>query len=55
MIVVPGGGFRLKDGPGTWAEIEDGRLPRLLRETTAYGSLALYGLCTGGSCCTTPA
>ncbi|XKK61564.1 hypothetical protein HFP71_00750 [Streptomyces sp. ARC32] len=32
VIVVPGGGFRRTDGPGIWAEIKDGHLPRLLRE-----------------------
>ncbi|MBQ0952982.1 DJ-1/PfpI family protein [Streptomyces coelicoflavus] len=47
VIAVPGGGFRLKDGPGIWAEIEDGRLPRLLREAAAHERLTLYGLCTG--------
>ncbi|KAF2775234.1 DJ-1/PfpI family protein [Streptomyces sp. OM5714] len=47
VIVVPGGGFRRTDGPGIWAEIKDGQLPRLLREAAGHANLTLYGLCTG--------
>ncbi|MFF1277568.1 DJ-1/PfpI family protein [Streptomyces marokkonensis] len=47
VLVVPGGGFRLRNGPGIWAELKDGRLPRLLREAAANERLTLYGLCTG--------
>ncbi|MFF6999568.1 DJ-1/PfpI family protein [Streptomyces sp. NPDC008313] len=47
VIVVPGGGYRLRNGPGIWAELKDGRLPRLLREAAADERLTLYGLCTG--------
>ncbi|MEW1996739.1 DJ-1/PfpI family protein [Streptomyces coelicoflavus] len=47
MIVVPGGGFRRTAGPGIWAEIKDGQLPRLLREAAGHANLTLYGLCTG--------
>ncbi|MGW4102271.1 DJ-1/PfpI family protein [Streptomyces sp. NPDC004976] len=47
VIVVPGGGYRLRNGPGIWAEIKDGHLPRLLREAAADVRLTLYGLCTG--------
>ncbi|MFF0517003.1 DJ-1/PfpI family protein [Streptomyces sp. NPDC004250] len=47
VIVVPGGGFRLKKSPGIWAEIKDGQLPRLLREATRNERLTLYGVCTG--------
>lgn len=47
VIVVPGGGFRLRNSPGIWAEINDGHLPRLLSEAAADVRLTLYGLCTG--------
>ncbi|GAA3167323.1 DJ-1/PfpI family protein [Streptomyces ramulosus] len=46
LIVVPGGGYRHKDGPGIWAEIERGTLPRALAAAPRPG-LTLSSLCTG--------
>lgn len=46
VIVVPGGGFRDRVGPGIWAEIDKGTLPRALR-AAARPSLTLLGICTG--------
>lgn len=46
VLVVPGGGFRRRDGAGVWAEIKKGVLPRALRRA-ARPSLTLMGVCTG--------
>ncbi|MFD9813530.1 DJ-1/PfpI family protein [Streptomyces sp. NPDC059080] len=46
LIVVPGGGYRRKDGPGIWAEIKRGTLPRALAASPRPG-LTLSSLCTG--------
>ncbi|MFF8957919.1 DJ-1/PfpI family protein [Streptomyces sp. NPDC014894] len=46
VIVVPGGGFRKRDGAGVWAEIGKGILTRELRRA-ARPSLTLAGVCTG--------
>ncbi|MGP3976254.1 DJ-1/PfpI family protein [Streptomyces sp. 8N114] len=46
LIVVPGGGYTRKDGPGIWAEIKRGTLPRALAAAPRKG-LTLSSLCTG--------
>ncbi|QES51389.1 AraC family transcriptional regulator [Streptomyces venezuelae] len=46
VIVVPGGGFKNRQGPGVWAEIRKGVLTRELRRA-ARPSLTLFGVCTG--------
>ncbi|MFH8991682.1 DJ-1/PfpI family protein [Streptomyces sp. NPDC017940] len=46
VLVVPGGGFGDRNGPGVWAEIAAGRLTRALREAARPG-LTLLGVCTG--------
>ncbi|MFF5475644.1 DJ-1/PfpI family protein [Streptomyces achromogenes] len=46
LIVVPGGGYTRRDGPGVWAEIDDGTLPRALAAAPREG-LTISSLCTG--------
>ncbi|WP_041840832.1 DJ-1/PfpI family protein [Actinoplanes friuliensis] len=46
LIVVPGGGFARRTGPGIWAEIADGDLPRKLAAAVKDGVL-VTSLCTG--------
>jgi transcriptional regulator GlxA family with amidase domain len=46
LIVVPGGGYAHRDGPGVWAEIDDGTLPRALAAAPRPG-LTISSLCTG--------
>lgn len=46
VIVVPGGGYRRREGPGVWAEIADGTLPRALADAPRRG-LTIASLCTG--------
>jgi transcriptional regulator GlxA family with amidase domain len=46
LLVVPGGGFGRPDGPGVWAEINSGVLPRLLAAAPRRG-LTISSLCTG--------
>ncbi|NGO69937.1 DJ-1/PfpI family protein [Streptomyces sp. SB3404] len=46
LIVVPGGGYARRNGPGIWAEIERGTLPRALAAAPRRG-LTLSSLCTG--------
>ncbi|MFD4240993.1 DJ-1/PfpI family protein [Streptomyces sp. NPDC058525] len=46
IIVVPGGGYARKDGPGVWAEIRRGALVRALEAAPRPG-LTLGALCTG--------
>ncbi|MDN3261940.1 DJ-1/PfpI family protein [Streptomyces sp. CSDS2] len=46
LIVVPGGGYTRRDGPGVWAEIGDGTLPRALAAAPREG-LTISSLCTG--------
>jgi len=46
LIVVPGGGFARPDGPGVWAEIATGVLPRALAAAARPG-LIVTSLCTG--------
>ncbi|MEU5400627.1 DJ-1/PfpI family protein [Streptomyces sp. NPDC005963] len=46
VIVVPGGGFRRRNGAGVWAEIDKGVVLRELRRA-ARPSLTLVGVCTG--------
>ncbi|MET8677197.1 DJ-1/PfpI family protein [Streptomyces sp. NPDC004647] len=38
-IVVPGGGYARRDGPGIWAEIDSGVLPRALERRQAVAGL----------------
>jgi transcriptional regulator GlxA family with amidase domain len=47
LIVVPGGGFARPDGPGVWAEIAGGVLPRALAAAAARPGLTVASLCTG--------
>ncbi|OLR91958.1 DJ-1/PfpI family protein [Actinokineospora bangkokensis] len=46
VLVVPGGGYGRPDGPGIWAEIKDGALPRALAAARRRG-LTMASLCTG--------
>ena len=46
VIVVPGGGFARRTGPGVWAEIANGDLPRKLA-TAAKNGVLVTSLCTG--------
>ncbi|UCM86738.1 DJ-1/PfpI family protein [Streptomyces marincola] len=46
IIVVPGGGYRDREGPGIWAEIENGALPAALAAAPRPG-LTLAAVCTG--------
>ncbi|WP_181794197.1 DJ-1/PfpI family protein [Streptomyces sp. WELS2] len=46
LIVVPGGGYTRRDGPGVWAEIDNGTLPRALAAAPREG-LTISSLCTG--------
>ncbi|WP_435272575.1 DJ-1/PfpI family protein [Streptomyces parvulus] len=46
LIVVPGGGYTRREGPGVWAEIDDGTLPRALAAAPRRG-LTISSLCTG--------
>ncbi|MFH9404483.1 DJ-1/PfpI family protein [Streptomyces sp. NPDC017638] len=46
VIVVPGGGYTRRDGPGVWAEVADGTLPRALAAAPREG-LTISSLCTG--------
>ncbi|MBI0297541.1 DJ-1/PfpI family protein [Streptomyces sp. PRKS01-29] len=46
VVVVPGGGYARRDGPGIWAEIASGVLPRALADAPREG-LTASSLCTG--------
>ncbi|MFE2676781.1 DJ-1/PfpI family protein [Streptomyces hygroscopicus] len=46
VIVVPGGGYSRRDGPGIWAEIDSGVVPRALAAAPREG-LTVTSLCTG--------
>ncbi|WP_328764568.1 MULTISPECIES: DJ-1/PfpI family protein [unclassified Streptomyces] len=46
VLLVPGGGYARRDGPGVWAEIRKGTLPRNLAEAVRPG-LTLAAVCTG--------
>ncbi|MDG9709445.1 DJ-1/PfpI family protein [Streptomyces sp. DH10] len=46
VIVVPGGGYTRRSGPGIWAEIDSGVLPRALAAAPRKG-LTISSLCTG--------
>lgn len=46
VIVVPGGGYGRRQGPGIWAEISRGTLPAALAAARRRG-LILASLCTG--------
>ncbi|MBM7171225.1 DJ-1/PfpI family protein [Streptomyces sp. G44] len=46
LLVAPGGGYARKEGPGVWAEIRRGDLPRALA-AARRPSLTVAALCTG--------
>ncbi|SFC93579.1 DJ-1/PfpI family protein [Streptomyces aidingensis] len=46
IVVVPGGGYRRRQGPGIWSEIADGTLPGALAAAPRRG-LVISSLCTG--------
>ena len=46
VLVVPGGGFGRPDGPGVWAELASGVLPRKLAAAKP-NDLLITSLCTG--------
>ncbi|MFF9490096.1 DJ-1/PfpI family protein [Streptomyces sp. NPDC014676] len=46
LVVVPGGGYARREGPGIWAEIESGAIPRALAAAPRSG-LTISSLCTG--------
>ncbi|AXK31713.1 DJ-1/PfpI family protein [Streptomyces armeniacus] len=46
LIVVAGGGYARRDGPGIWAEIDRGVLPRALAAAPRDG-LTVASVCTG--------
>jgi transcriptional regulator GlxA family with amidase domain len=46
LLVVPGGGYGQKNGPGIWGEIAKGTIPRALRAAPRPG-LTISALCTG--------
>ncbi|MFI9273209.1 DJ-1/PfpI family protein [Kitasatospora sp. NPDC052896] len=46
VILVPGGGFVHRDGPGVWSEIDRGVLPRALAAAVRNG-LTIASVCTG--------
>ncbi|MFD3373831.1 DJ-1/PfpI family protein [Streptomyces sp. NPDC058697] len=46
LVVVPGGGFGRRDGPGVWAEIGKGELPSALHAAHEAG-VTVLGICTG--------
>ncbi|MBB4684958.1 DJ-1/PfpI family protein [Amycolatopsis jiangsuensis] len=46
VLVVPGGGYSKKQGPGIWGEIRKGALPSALAEARRDG-LIFASLCTG--------
>ncbi len=46
LIVVPGGGYTRREGPGIWAEIDRGDLPAALADAPRRG-LTIASVCTG--------
>ncbi|MEO3750938.1 DJ-1/PfpI family protein [Streptomyces sp. B6B3] len=46
LVVVPGGGYTRRDGPGIWAEIDRGELPAALADAPRRG-LTIASVCTG--------
>ncbi|KJY44404.1 AraC family transcriptional regulator [Streptomyces sp. NRRL S-444] len=46
ILLVPGGGYGRQDGPGVWAEIRGGTLPRNLAAAVRPG-LTVSAVCTG--------
>ncbi|MFZ4181906.1 DJ-1/PfpI family protein [Streptomyces pseudogriseolus] len=46
LVVVPGGGYARREGPGIWAEIASGVLPQALAAAPRSG-LTISSLCTG--------
>lgn len=47
LVVVPGGGWNDRAGPGSWAEAERGDLPAILARLHDNGA-RVAGVCTGG-------
>jgi transcriptional regulator GlxA family with amidase domain len=46
LLVVPGGGYGQRNGPGIWGEIAKGAIPRALRAAPRPG-LTISAVCTG--------
>ncbi|WP_328333852.1 MULTISPECIES: DJ-1/PfpI family protein [unclassified Streptomyces] len=46
VVIVPGGGYAHREGPGVWAEIDGATLPRALAAAPREG-LTISSLCTG--------
>jgi transcriptional regulator GlxA family with amidase domain len=46
LLVVPGGGYGQRNGPGIWGEIAKGTIPAALRAAPRAG-LTISALCTG--------
>ncbi len=46
LLVVPGGGYGQRNGPGIWGEIAKGTIPSALRAAPRTG-LTISALCTG--------
>src|SRR4051794_26438774 len=46
LVVVPGGGWNERTGPGTWAEAQRGHLPAAIVEHHAAGA-TIAAVCTG--------
>jgi len=47
LLLVPGGGWNDREGPGAWAEAERGAIPDVIAELSDAGS-TIAGVCTGG-------
>ncbi len=47
LLIVPGGGWLAREGPGAWREAQNGAIPRALATRHAAGG-ALASVCTGG-------
>jgi transcriptional regulator GlxA family with amidase domain len=47
LLLVPGGGWNDRAGPGAWAEAERGAIPEAIAELSDGGS-TIAGVCTGG-------
>lgn len=47
LILIPGGGWDNRDGPGTWAEVQRGDLPIAIARQYGRGAITT-SVCTGG-------
>jgi transcriptional regulator GlxA family with amidase domain len=47
ILVVPGGGWNDRDGPGAWTAAERGDIPDAVRQRHASGAI-VASVCTGG-------